>query len=60
MLGEVPGSLVFLGACAAHRDPAHAPFNHSPLAEFDDAVLADGAALYAELAARRLAAFTNP
>ena len=33
-----------------------APFNHSADARFDDAVLADGAALYAELALRRLSA----
>jgi len=35
---------------------AAAPSNHSAVAVFDDAVLADGAALYAELAVRRLAA----
>ncbi len=33
-----------------------AAFNHSPYATFDDGVLADGAALYAELAVSRLAA----
>ena len=32
-----------------------APSNHSPLADFDDSVLGDGAALLAELADRRLA-----
>jgi hippurate hydrolase len=31
-----------------------APFNHSPYAEYDDGVLPDGAALYAEWAVRRL------
>ncbi|HET8599596.1 MAG TPA: M20 family metallopeptidase [Segeticoccus sp.] len=55
VLDEVPGSFVFLGATSEGRDPATAPMNHSPLASFDDAVLADGAALYAELAVRRLA-----
>ena len=30
--------------------------NHSPRAFFDDGVLADGAAVYAELALRKLAA----
>jgi len=45
-----------VGACPPDRDPATAPDNHSPNAVFDDAVLGDGAALYAELAARRLAA----
>jgi hypothetical protein len=33
-----------------------APSNHSVAALFDDAVLADGTALYAELALRRLGA----
>ncbi|MFM9370635.1 M20 family metallopeptidase [Streptomyces sp. Da 82-17] len=56
VLDAVPGAMVMLGACPAARDPAHAPYNHSPHAEFDDAVLGDGAALYAELALRRLAA----
>lgn len=56
VLNEIPGAFVFLGACPADRDPAAAAFNHSPLAEFDDAVLGDGAALYSELALRRLAA----
>lgn len=56
VLNEIPGAFVFLGACPADRDPAAAAFNHSPLAEFDDAVLGDGAALYGELAIRRLAA----
>jgi hippurate hydrolase len=36
--------------------PATAPFNHSAEAVFDDAVLSDGTALYAELALRRLTA----
>jgi hippurate hydrolase len=55
VLDEVPGAMVFLGATATDRDPATAPFNHSPQAAFDDAVLADGVALYAEFALRRLA-----
>jgi amidohydrolase len=54
VLQEVPGAFVFLGACPPDRDPATAPFNHAPDAVFDDAVLADGAALLAELALRRL------
>jgi amidohydrolase len=54
VLREVPGTFVFLSACAA-ADPATAPSNHSPLAAFDDSVLPDGAALLAELAVRRLA-----
>ncbi|WP_274915818.1 M20 metallopeptidase family protein [Streptomyces sp. WZ-12] len=55
VLGEVPGVMTMLGAPPPGADPEHTPNNHSPLAEFDDAVLADGAAVYAELAARRLA-----
>jgi amidohydrolase len=54
VLEEVPGAFVLLGACPPDRDPATAPFNHAPDAAFDDAVLADGAALLAELALRRL------
>ena len=56
VLEEVPGAFVFLGACPADRDPQTAPTNHSALAVFDDAALAEGTALYAELALRRLAA----
>ncbi|UZJ31496.1 M20 metallopeptidase family protein [Streptomyces endophytica] len=55
VLAEVPGAMLFLGAPPRGADPERSPNNHSPLAEFDDAVLADGATLYAELAARRLA-----
>ena len=55
MLEEVPGAFVFLGACPPDRDPETAPTNHSALALFDDAALAEGTALYAELALRRLA-----
>ncbi|GLY70654.1 M20 metallopeptidase family protein [Amycolatopsis taiwanensis] len=54
VLNEVPGAYVFLGACCSD-DPETAPYNHSPLAAFDDGVLADGAALLAELAVRRQA-----
>ena len=54
VLDEVPGAFVMLGACPPAADPATAPFNHSADAVFDDAVLADGTALYAELALRRL------
>lgn len=56
VLAHVPGAMVFLGAAIDGRSYDEAPDNHSPLAAFDDAVLADGAALYATLAARRLAA----
>ena len=56
VLAEVPGAFLMLGACLPGKDPATAPFNHSPEAAFDDAVLADGAAVYAALAIKRLAA----
>ncbi len=55
VLEEIPGAFVFLGACPPDRDPDSAPTNHSARALFDDAALADGTALYAELALRRLA-----
>ena len=55
VLDEVPGAFVFLGACPPDRNPESAPTNHSALALFDDAALAEGTALYAELALRRLA-----
>jgi len=54
VLDKVPGAMVFLGATLPERDPATAPFNHSPEAAFDDSVLADGVALYAEFARRTL------
>lgn len=53
VLDRVPGAFVFLGATFAD-DPDSAPYNHSPEASFDDSVVADGAALLASLAARRL------
>ncbi|MEV4894240.1 M20 family metallopeptidase [Nonomuraea sp. NPDC055795] len=58
VLEQVPGAFVFLGACPADRDPASAPYNHSPEAAFDDAVLPDGAALYAALAHLRLSSLS--
>ncbi len=56
VLEQVPGAFLMVGACPAGTDPATAPYNHSAEAVFDDAVLADGTALYAELALRKLAA----
>jgi hippurate hydrolase len=55
VIEAVPGAMVFLGATPADRDPMTAPFNRSAEAAFDDAVLADGVALYAEFAERTLA-----
>jgi amidohydrolase len=56
VLDQVPGAFLMLGACPPDVDPATAPYNHSAEAVFDDAVLADGTALLAELALRRLTA----
>jgi amidohydrolase len=56
VLEAVPGAFIGLGACLPDLDPSTAPFNHSPLARFDDAVLGDAAAVYASLAAQRLVA----
>ncbi|WP_206795984.1 M20 family metallopeptidase [Amycolatopsis sp. MtRt-6] len=47
VLHRIPGAFVLLGAGDGTTD------NHSPLAEFDDAVLPDGAAVLAGLALRR-------
>ena len=54
VLDRVPGTMAFLGACLPDRDLMTAPYNHSPEAAFDDAVLPDGAAVYAEWALQRL------
>ncbi len=54
VLEQVPGAFVSLGACPRGSDPDGAPANHSAEAVFDDAVLADGAAVYAALALRTL------
>ncbi len=56
VLEQVPGAFIMLGACPPGLDPATAAYNHSAEAAFDDAALADGTALYAELALRRLSA----
>jgi amidohydrolase len=50
VLQQVPGAMAFLGACPPGADPATAPGNHSNLVVFDEAVLPDGAALYAAMA----------
>lgn len=55
VLSAVPGSFVFLSAVEPGVDPAVTAFNHSPYAAFDDSVLADGTALYAQLAMARIA-----
>ncbi|MDQ0032028.1 M20 metallopeptidase family protein [Arthrobacter bambusae] len=55
VLAEVPGTFVGLSAVPRGVDHTSSPFNHSPYATFDDGVLSDGAALYAELAVSRIA-----
>jgi len=50
IIHEIPGAFVFMGAAPAGVDISTAATNHSNKAVFDDAVLADGAALLAELA----------
>ncbi|WP_299167290.1 M20 family metallopeptidase [uncultured Arthrobacter sp.] len=54
VLAAVPGSFVFLSAVQPGVDPADTAFNHSPYAAFDDSILADGTALYAQLALARI------
>jgi hippurate hydrolase len=56
VLEQVPGAFLMLGACPPGADPASAPSNHAADAIFDDSVLGAGAALYTELALRRLTA----
>jgi amidohydrolase len=53
VLEAIPGSYVFLGA-SVDKDVTKSEVNHSPRAQFDDAVLFKGAALHAELALRSL------
>ncbi|WOH18153.1 M20 family metallopeptidase [Paenarthrobacter sp. GOM3] len=59
VLAEVPGTFVGLSAVAPGADHTTSPFNHSPYAMFDDGILTDGAALYAELAVSRIAALAG-
>jgi hippurate hydrolase len=53
VLEQVPGAYVMVSACRRGADPDSAADNHSPLADFDDGILPDCAALLAELALRR-------
>ena len=50
IIHEIPGAFVFMGAAPVGVDISTAATNHTNKAVFDDAVLADGAALLAELA----------
>ena len=60
VLRRVPGAMAFLGACPKDRDPATAPYNHSPAAVHDDGVVGDGAALLAAMALDRLTGAPGP
>ena len=55
VLQKVPGALAFLGACPPRLDPATAPPNHSNRVVFDEAAMAAGVALYAQMALQALA-----
>lgn len=50
ILEKVPGAFVFIDA----TPETGSDYNHSPRAQFDDAVIPDGARLYTEFAVRRL------
>jgi amidohydrolase len=50
VLQRVPGAFAFIGARPAGLDPLTAPQNHSNRVTFDEAVMADGAALNAAVA----------
>jgi amidohydrolase len=58
VLERVPGCYLFLGACTRDDFDA-AEDNHSPLAQFDDSVLADGCLLHANLAIRGLQSISS-
>jgi hippurate hydrolase len=55
VLAEIPGAYFGIGATPTDAHPLSAPYNHSPQARFDDAVLPDAAAMLAALALDRLA-----
>lgn len=59
VMAAVPGTFIGLSAVAPGQDHTTTAFNHSPYATFDDAILTDGAALYAELATSRLASLST-
>ena len=51
ILDAVPGAFVLLGTPALPGNATEGPLNHSPLAQFDDSLLADGASALATFAA---------
>jgi amidohydrolase len=54
ILNEVPGAMLFLGACPPDRDASTASFNHNAEAVFGDEMIGHGAHLLASLARNRL------
>jgi amidohydrolase len=54
VIDAVPGAFIGIGAVLPGLDHETSPTNHSPRADFDPAVLPDAAAIYAELAVRKL------
>ncbi len=59
VIDAVPGAFVAIGAVLPGLDHETAATNHSPRADFDPAVLPDAAAVYAELAVRKLEALAQ-
>jgi hippurate hydrolase len=59
VIDAVPGAFIAIGAVLPGLDHETAATNHSPRADFDPAVLPDAAAVYAELAVRKLEALAQ-
>jgi hippurate hydrolase len=59
VIDAVPGAFIGIGAVLPGLDHETAATNHSPRADFDPAVLPDAAAVYAELAVRKLEALAG-
>jgi metal-dependent amidase/aminoacylase/carboxypeptidase family protein len=59
VIDAVPGAFIAIGAVPPGLDHETSPTNHSPRADFDPAVLPDAAAVYAELAVRKLEALAG-
>jgi len=59
VIDAVPGAFIGIGAVLPGLDHETAATNHSPRADFDPAVLPDAAAIYAELAVRKLDALAD-
>jgi amidohydrolase len=59
VIDAVPGAFIAIGAVLPGLDHETAATNHSPRADFDPAVLPDAAAIYAELAVRKLDALSG-